>query len=99
MAIQIQNRRSGPRVATPRVRKILRTICAGLGFERPELSVVLTDDAAIQDLNKTWRNKDNPTDVLSFSQVEGEGPEALGVLGDVIISTDTAQRQADALGH
>ena len=71
-----------------------------MGFERAELSVVMTDDATIHDLNRTWRHKDKPTDVLSFSQYEGEGPAgAVPVLGDVIISTDTAQRQAEQIGH
>ena len=67
----------------------------------------MTDDPSIHELNRTWRHKDKPTDVLSFSQLEGEDatsdapgtPKGLPVLGDVIISTDTAQRQADAFGH
>jgi len=65
-----------------------------------ELSVVLTDDATIQALNRDYRGVDSPTDVLSFSQREGEGadPED-AVLGDVVISLDTAQRQADERGH
>lgn len=62
----------------------------------------MTDDAAIREINRTWRHKDKATDVLSFSQVEGE-PAPPGtrhvVLGDVIISMDTAQRQAEAIGH
>lgn len=69
--------------------------------------MVFTDDAGIQELNRTWRGKDKATDVLSFSQVEGEAtgglPErvavSLGMLGDVVISADTAGRQAVAIGH
>lgn len=65
-----------------------------------ELSVALTDDATIQALNRDYRGVDHPTDVLSFAQREGEGadPED-AVLGDVVISLDTAQRQADERGH
>ena len=77
-----------------------KTICVGLGYPDAELSIVLTDDPTIHELNRTWRHKDKPTDVLSFSQIEGEliaGDDV--VLGDVIISTDTAQRQADERGH
>lgn len=63
----------------------------------------MTDDASIQAINRTWRAKDKPTDVLSFSQIEGDEVPAPGsrgaVLGDVIISTDTAQRQAERIGH
>ncbi|HRF58742.1 MAG TPA: rRNA maturation RNase YbeY [Fimbriimonadaceae bacterium] len=58
-----------------------------------ELSVLLTDDAGIQALNRQFRGLDEPTDVLSFPA----GPGA-PVLGDIAISVDTAQRQADARG-
>ncbi len=64
-----------------------------------ELSVVLTSDAAVRDLNRTYRAVDAATDVLSFSQTEGEEFAVPGGetphLGDVIISIETAQRQAD----
>ena len=103
MAIRITNRRSGPKVGTARLRKIARTICDGLGYRDAELSIVLTDDASIREINRTWRQKDKATDVLSFSQLEGEpvgpGDAEAAVLGDVIISTDTALRQAEHAGH
>jgi probable rRNA maturation factor len=51
-----------------------------------ELSVLLTNDAGIQPLNRDYRGKDGPTDVLSFEQ---EGP----LLGDVVISVETASRR------
>ncbi len=63
-----------------------------------ELSVLLADDPTVHELNKTYRGTDEATDVLSFSQTEGEPfaqPEgAVPHLGDVIISIDTARRQA-----
>lgn len=69
-------------------------------LERPddELSVVLVSDTAIRRLNRDWRGKDAPTDVLSFAMAEGEFGEVNpgGVLGDVIISVETAERQAAA---
>ncbi len=99
MPIYIQNRRSAPRLTTPLLRSMLRSICVGVGHARAELSVTMTDDATIHDINKTWRSKDKPTDVLSFSQIEGEGPQAASVLGDVIVSYDTAARQAERFGH
>ena len=92
MPILIQNRRRAPRVGTPFVQNVARIICRGLALVRPELSIVLTDDATIQTLNKQWRGKDKATDVLSF-------PQHAGVLGDVVISMDTAARQALALRH
>lgn len=68
-------------------------------LDRPdaELVVVLTDDEEIHGLNRDYRGKDAPTDVLSFPQEEGEAvPLPPGVprpLGDVVISIDTATRQ------
>jgi len=63
-----------------------------------ELSVLLTDDASVRSLNRDYRNVDEPTDVLSFAQSEGdefERPEGVSPhLGDVVISVDTARRQA-----
>jgi probable rRNA maturation factor len=62
-----------------------------------ELSLVLTGDASIQELNRTYRNKDTPTDVLAFAQREGPlGKQAGNLLGDVIVSVPTARRQARA---
>ena len=67
-----------------------------------ELSVVITGDAAIRELNRAYRDTDAATDVLSFSQAEGEAfalPDGeTPHLGDVIISLETARRQADEHG-
>jgi probable rRNA maturation factor len=68
-----------------------------LDLDRVELSVLLTTDAAIRVLNREWRRKDQPTDVLSFPAGEPP-PGATGPrhLGDIILSLDTARRQARA---
>ena len=80
-----------------------RPIAFGL---QPELTVnlILTDDAEIHILNRDYRGIDAPTDVLSFSQIEGDQPfvpppSGSLALGDVVISVDTAQRQAKEQGH
>ena len=52
-----------------------------------ELALRLCGDAAIRELNRTWRRKDRPTDVLAF-------PQRAPLLGDVVISVETARRQA-----
>ncbi len=71
-----------------------------LGFSEHELSILLTDDRHIHTLNRDYRDKDSPTDVLSFAQSEGEAfPGMIPVLGDLVISLETAERQAAALGH
>lgn len=65
-----------------------------------ELSVLLTDDSEIRSLNHQYRGIDKPTDVLSFSQLEGNTiPHEHGplILGDVVISLDRAREQAKDL--
>ncbi len=70
-----------------------------LGLGEVEVSFVLTDDVRIHELTKVYRKKDRPTDVLAFAMQEGEFSELSGgVLGDVIVSVPTAQRQADERG-
>ena len=60
-----------------------------------ELSISLVGDRAIRRLNRTWRKKDKPTDVLSFPAGElPKGTPGPRPLGDVVISLDTAKRQA-----
>ncbi len=81
------------------VRKVLET--AGYG-DNAEVSLVFVDDDYMQGLNHQYRGLDSPTDVLSFAMMEGE-PVACGedtvILGDVVISLETAERQAVELGH
>ena len=71
--------------------------------EETEISVLFTDDKFIRSLNNKYRGIDKPTDVLSFSLQEGaiKSPEVESdkLLGDIIISAETAQRQADNLNH
>jgi probable rRNA maturation factor len=65
-----------------------------------ELSIVLTDDDQIQKLNRIYRKKNRPTDVLAFAQREGElGAQAGRLLGDVVVSIPTARRQAAQRGE
>jgi probable rRNA maturation factor len=71
-----------------------------------ELSLRLTDDGEITELNRAYRHRDQPTDVLSFAALEETSPLAAELLateplylGDIVISLDTAQRQADQAGH
>ena len=62
---------------------------------------MLTDDGSISVLNEQYRGIDGPTDVLSFSQHEGEDEFASeeNLLGDVVISVETARRQAAEQGN
>ena len=75
-------------------------ILRDLGRPDAELSVLITDDEEIRTLNRQYRSIDCATDVLSFSQLEGEGavPESK-VLGDIVISWDRAVSQGEEYGH
>ncbi len=77
------------------VRRDARHILRAMGEDGAELTVVLVDDSIIRDLNRRFRRKDRATDVLAFAAREGESlPGADDALGDVVISLETAARQA-----
>lgn len=72
--------------------------------KQAEVSVVFADDEYIRELNRQFRGKDCATDVLSFALNEGDEPEIHdgpeeSLLGDIVISLETAIRQADEFGH
>ncbi|HOA14831.1 MAG TPA: rRNA maturation RNase YbeY [Bacillota bacterium] len=79
--------------------------CVGMFAEEGsyEVSVLITDDVGIRKLNKSYRGKDSSTDVLSFPQWEdglADGdPGEVSLLGDIVISLETARRQAADFGH
>jgi probable rRNA maturation factor len=69
-----------------------------------EVSITLTDNAHIHELNQQYRHIDRPTDVLSFALNESQEPEVedgpqIDVLGDIIISVERAEEQAAEYGH
>jgi probable rRNA maturation factor len=67
-----------------------------LALSGAELSILLCDDATIHSLNRDHRRKDKPTDVLAFATREaGIVPGQAHILGDVVISVETAARQAE----
>jgi probable rRNA maturation factor len=95
-------------MVTPDWRAALRrqvgrmTRAAALHEGRPGLDcgLTLTDDPGIHALNRDYRHKDKPTDVLAFAQREGPGAAAApSELGDIVISLPTARRQAKRRGQ
>jgi len=73
---------------------------AALDMSRVELSVLLCDDATIRELNREYRERDSSTDVLSFSMREGEyGDLHPELLGDIVVSMETARVQASGAGR
>ena len=94
--------RTSPGVPPPplnRAREAAEKLLLDAGRPDAELSVLLTGDAAIRALNRDWRGVDAPTDVLSWAQDEAPAAgRAEDILGDVVISLETAARQARARG-
>jgi probable rRNA maturation factor len=91
------------------IEQVVRRALTAAGASGPvEVSVVVTDDSTVQQLNRDYRGVDAPTDVLSFSQTEvltdaGEQfptvPGEARLLGDVVISGDRVRAQAAEYGH
>ncbi|MBU6229044.1 MAG: rRNA maturation RNase YbeY [Cyanobacteria bacterium REEB459] len=79
---------------------------SGSPIDAYELSLRITSDRAIADLNQSFRQVKGPTDVLAFAALENPSPLAAELLqseplylGDIVISLDTAERQAQDQGH
>ena len=85
------NRQRRRRVSLPRLRRVIGGAAAALGVSG-ELALLLTGDRAIRRFNARYRHKDRPTDVLSF-------PGGEAGLGDIVISVETASRNARRLGR
>ena len=99
MAVSVAMRgRRVPSLAA-RLGRVARRLLRRLGRAETELSILLVDDREMRALNHRYRGIDRPTDVLAFAQSEGGGAVPDGLLGDVVISVDTAKRQAREIGH
>jgi pyridoxine 5-phosphate synthase len=84
-----------PRVNELLIRRTAENLLAITGRPDAELSILLVGDEQIAGLNSLWRRKKGPTNVLSFSLTEGDDiPMAKNLLGDVVVSVDTAAREA-----
>ncbi len=98
MAIVVQNRQRTVRINTPKVKRQLLRAMTYLGCQHRELSVVFANDNLLHELNRTYRNKDRPTNVLAFPQEPIDSVEpSTELLGDVIVSLPTANREALSL--
>lgn len=98
ISVMRQGTRARP-VTVDTVTRWCEVMLRAMKVRRAELSVLLCDDATIHTLNRDYRKKDKPTDVLAFALREGElGHLAGDSLGDVVISLETAARQAAERG-
>ena len=96
--LQIQNESTVKLKKTP-IRSFMLEVLKKLGKERWEVSVLFTGDAFIQKLNREYRGKDEPTDVLSFAQLDTEesfpAPKDRFYAGDIVISMETLAKNAE----
>ena len=97
MSISIQNRQKQLSVDLGRVRRSLKRLLKELGCKDSEVSLLLVDDDQIREINKNCLQRDRPTNVISFAMTEGAfGDIHPEILGDIILSVETAARDAIA---
>ena len=95
MKIWIRNQQKHIPLDLGKIRRAAQRILTELGFLEAELSLWLVDDTRIRELNRNHLGRNRPTNVLAFSMREGEFSTLHPhLLGDVVISVETAQRQS-----
>jgi probable rRNA maturation factor len=93
MPVEIVDETGVPAALVTLAEAAASAVLGAISREDSDLCVVLCDDSRMRELNHEWRGKDSTTDVLSFSQIEGE-PMPGSMLGDVVVSIETMRRQA-----
>ncbi|MBZ5534435.1 MAG: rRNA maturation RNase YbeY [Acidobacteriia bacterium] len=99
------NRQRRVRIDVRHFYPFLKRLAETLGHAETDVTITLVSDRTIQTLNRRFRGKDRPTDVLSFPADRDGDPwkhvarEETSALGEIIISAETARRQADEEGH
>jgi len=95
MEVLIDNRQSSCGMPLKKIRRTVEVILGALDCPDGEISILIVDDPQIEKLNRKYLNRTGPTNVIAFSMREGEfshlNPQ---LLGDVVISTDTAAKEA-----
>ena len=97
--IYVTNQQKSVSVDSAKVRRAAKKILTLLGYEGYELSIVITDDQEITRLNRQYFRRNRPTNVISFPMTADGLPLLPNkILGDVVISAETADRQAGKAG-
>jgi len=100
MAVLLSNRQRKVKVDLDALRQSAAQMMKALDLEGAELSICLVNDEEIKTLNKRYRQREETTDVLAFPM---QGGESRGwdqnLLGDIVISPESAYRQAESQGH
>ena len=98
MAVYLRVRLTRVTVRQASLRRLAERVLAAVGEAPSELSLDLVGDGRMRRLNREYRKKDRTTDVLAFAMREAGSPVSV-LLGDVVISVPTAQRQAKEGGR
>ena len=99
MEIQIRFRKRIPGLKSRKIKRCLNTAFKDLINHDVELSILFTDDDHISQLNRYYLGRDSSTNVLAFPMSGGSAVDVdSGLLGDVVVSTDTAIRESKDLG-
>ncbi len=98
MAILLRDESTAVRVCQAMIRADARALLDAAQLPAAELSILIIDDDYIRQLNRDHRGKDKTTNVLSWPQDDSPGPDGSMILGDIVISADTAAREARERG-
>ena len=97
--VSVINRQDRVAVDRRKIGAAARRILDRLGYKGYELTVVLVDDREITRLNRQYFRRDRPTNVISFPMMDGTPVSVRArMLGDVVISAETAKRDAEEVG-
>lgn len=95
MEVLIDNRQSRHKISLKKTKLTVQAILGALDCPDSELSILIVDDPQIEELNQKYLDRQGPTNVIAFAMREGDFSDlSPHLLGDVVISTDTAAREA-----
>ncbi|MDJ0722239.1 MAG: rRNA maturation RNase YbeY [Desulfobacterales bacterium] len=99
MAVLISNQQDKRSISAKKIQKTAQAILGALASPDAELSLLVLDDDGIAPMNRQYLGRNGPTNVIAFPMQEGDfsamNPH---LLGDVVISVETCQREAEAAG-
>ena len=95
MEVLIDDRQSRQKISLKKIKQTVQVILDALDCPNGEISILIVDDPQIEELDQQYLNRQGPTNVIAFAMREGEFSDlSPHLLGDVVISTDTAAREA-----
>ncbi len=99
MEVQIDNRQDNHRISKKKIRQTAIAILNALDYPDAELSILIVDDKQIAQFNRDYLNRKGPTNVIAFPMRAGQFSEITpNLLGDVVISAQTAHREGQSAG-